>query len=267
MKYLRYRRVSKNEKDTGSVSLEWQAAEIQRWCDRHKIKDSQDFCDNGVTAQRPLGRRKEGKKLLVNAENGPCTVICAHQDRIFRSTREFLNQTFQWASKGILFVSVNGGTDLTTSEGRCYATCMAAFHQLEREKTSERAISRGAERKQLGMRYLRDAPYGFRFEGEVTDEKGKKSGGTLLRNEEEQKQIAWMKEKQSQGWTLRKIAAGLNAAGVPTRRGKPWKHSSVATILDTAKARLSKRKPKDGREHLAPDLTIHVEPDEKDGDE
>jgi DNA invertase Pin-like site-specific DNA recombinase len=261
MKYLSYRRVSRNEKDTGSVSLEWQAAEIQRWCERNKVKEIHDSHDDGVSAKKPLGKRPGGKELLDRANGGPCTVICAHMDRIFRSTREFLNQTFEWASKGILFVPVNGGADLNTPEGRAIATCFAAFHQLEREKTSERAITRGLQRKKSGMRYLWGAPYGFRFEGETIDKKGKKSGGTLSRNEEEQAWILKMKEWKSKGWTLREIAAELNKLGVPTRKGKPWIHSSVQKVLDTAKARLSKRKREDGKGVAAPDLTIHVEPD------
>ena len=119
----------------------------------------------------------------------------------------------------------------------------------------------------MGMRYLRDAPYGFRFDGEVTDEHGKKSGGTLVRDENEQAHIAKMRDWQSRGWTLRKIAAALNMAGVPTRRGKPWSHSSVQKILDTAAARMSKRKREDGKGHAAPDLALHFESETKDGEE
>jgi DNA invertase Pin-like site-specific DNA recombinase len=267
MKYLSYRRVSKNEKDTGSVSLEWQAAEIGRWCARNKVAQIQDSHDDGVTARKPLSKRPGGKELLERANGGPCTVVCAHMDRIFRSTREFLNQTFEWASKGVLFVSVNGGMDLTTAEGRCFATCMAAFHQLEREKTSERNRSRGQQRKEMGARYLRDAPYGFRFQGETTDERGKKSGGTLVRDENEQAAITKMKDWRRSGWSLRKIAAGLNVAGIAPRRGECWSHTSVQAILETASARLSKKKAKDGKGHVAPDLSIHVEPQEKDGEE
>ena len=267
MKYLSYRRVSKNEKDTGSVSLEWQEAEIKRWLARHKVPDCKDFPDDGVTARKPLGKRKGGKELLAAAEGGPCTVICAHMDRVFRNTREFLNQTFEWASKGILFISVNGGMDLQTAEGRCFATCMAAFHQLEREKTSERNRTRGQQRKDTGQRHCAYAPYGFRWEGVTVDEKGRKSGGSLVRDETEQGWIAKMKDWQVKGWTLRRVAAELNSRGVPTRKGKPWIHSSVQKVLDTAKARLSKKKRDDGNGHVAPDLTLHVEPDEKDGDE
>lgn len=261
MKYLSYRRVSKNEKDTGSVSLEWQEAEIQRWCARNKVTKIEDSSDNGVTARKPLGKRPGGKELLDRADRGPCTVVCAHMDRVFRSTREFLNQTFEWASKGILFVAVNGGMDLLTAEGRCFATCMAAFHQLEREKTSERNLGRGKERKRLGMRHCAYAPYGFRWDGVVVDEEGKTKGGTRVRDEGEQSWITKMLEWQSKGWSLRRIAAQLNDSGVPTRKGKPWIFSSVQKVLDTARARLSKKKREDGKGHAAPDLTIHVEPD------
>ena len=258
MKYLSYRRVSKNERDTGSVSLEWQAAEIKRWCERYKVKEIQDSFDDGVTARKPLGKRPGGKELLERANGGPCTVVCAHMDRIFRSTREFLNQTFEWASKGILFVAVNGGVDLVTAEGRCFATCMAAFHQLEREKTSERSLSRGAQRKRSGMRHCAYAPYGFRWDGITTDDDGKKSGGVPVRDEIEQQWISKMREWQAKGWSFRRIADELNSLQVPTRKGKPWIFTSVRKILTTAKARLSKRKREDGKGHAAPDLNVYL---------
>lgn len=267
MKYLSYRRVSKNEKDTGSVSLEWQAAEIQRWCARNKVAHIDDSEDDGVTARKPLEKRRGGKELLERANGGPCTVVCAHMDRVFRNTREFLNQTFEWATRGVLFVAVNGGTDLSTPEGRAIATCFAAFHQLEREKTGERNRSRGQHRKQTGLRHCAYAPYGFRWEGGTIGQDGKKKDESPVRDEKEQAQIVKMREWQSRGWSLREIAAELNRLGVPTRKGKPWIHSAVQKILDTAKARLSKKKREDGKGHAAPDLTIHVKPDEKDGDE
>jgi transposase len=144
---------------------------------------------------------------------------------------------------------------------------MAAFHQLEREKTSERAVTRGKERKRLGMRYLRDAPYGKRFEGETVDAKGKRSGGTEVDDEKEQAVIMKMKKWRSQGWTLRRIANELNKTGVPTRRGKPWSKSSVHDILDTIDERLGKKKREDGKGNTGPDLKPFVEGDFKEPEE
>jgi DNA invertase Pin-like site-specific DNA recombinase len=267
MKYLSYRRVSKREKDTGSVSLEWQRAEIDRWLSRKKVILDKDHCDDGISAQRPLGRRPGGSQLVADAADGPCTVICAHMDRIFRSSREFQNQTYEWASKGILFVAVNGGVDLATPEGRCFAVCMSAFHQLEREKVSERAISRGVERKRLGMRHLRDAEYGFRFDGETIDSEGKRHGGKYVRDEAEQAVIKKIREWRRNLWTLRKIAAELNILGIETRRGKPWQHSSVQKIIDTISERIGKKKKQEDHGLAAPCLTLHVDENFKESGE
>ena len=266
MKYVSYRRVSKRERDTGSCSLGWQAAEIARWCEKKGVELADDFSDDGQSAGRPLRRRPKGAALLAAAADGDCTIIVAKADRIFRETEEFLTTWSQWMRQGVVLKSANDELDMLSAAGKLTATIQAAVAEYERETIGERTRTRIQHRKQAGLRYLRDARYGFRFQGEVVDENGKKSGGTEVMDESEQATIAKMKDWQSRGWTLRKIASALNVAGVPTRRGKPWKHSSVAEILSTAKARLSKKKGEDGKGHVSLDLNVYLPHDIEEGD-
>ena len=265
MKYIRYRRVSRAEKDTGSSSLEWQAAQIDEWCQKNKVQTEKDFSDDGVSAKKPLRRRPRGVELMAEAAQGPCTIIVAKLDRIFRDTEDFLVTWGEWARHGVVLESVNDRLEMLTASGKLSATIIAAVHQWERQTTGERVKAASLQKKRTGLRYAPVAPYGFLFEGETTDGEGKKHGGTLLRTEDEQRVIESMKEWHRRGWTLRKIAAKLTCDGVPTRHGKPWSHSTVKKILQTAGVRLSKKPREDGQGHAAPDLTIHVEPEKEDG--
>jgi DNA invertase Pin-like site-specific DNA recombinase len=267
MKFYSYRRVSKDPKDTGSVSLEWQASEIRRWLSENKKELSEDFCDDGVSARRPLRARKGGAALVRATAGGNCTVIVAKVDRIFRDTQDFLVTVNEWARRGVILESVNDRLDLVSPAGEFMATVMAAVNQLERRTVGERNKTRGIHRKESGQRYLRDAPYGFRFDGETTDENGKKSGGTLVKDDLEQAVLLKISQHRGRGFPLRHIAEELNKGGVPTRRGRPWSHSTIRKLLNTMRSRLSKKRREDGKGHAAPDLTIHVEPDEKDGEE
>ena len=267
MKYYSYRRVSKKEKDTGSVSLPWQKSEIDRWLTQRKVALDGDFPDDGVSAQKHLRDRPQGALLMNAAAEGPCTVIVAKLDRVFRDTEDFLVTWSEWNRGGVILDSVNDKLEMLTATGKLSATIIAAVHEWERETIGERTRSRGLQRKQTGLRYLRDAPYGFRFEGEVTDEKGRKSGGTLVKDEREQGVIQMIRNWRKAGLTLRKIAAGLNIAGEPTRRGKPWIHSSVQTIIDTVKARIAQKKREDGAGPAAPDLNLYDERKSKEDQE
>jgi|SRR5579871_1528560 len=267
MKYFSYRRVSKDPKDTGSVSLEWQAAEIKRWLASKKRELSGDFVDDGVSAKRPLHRRKGGAELMWATEKGNCVVIVAKVDRIFRDTQDFLTTVNEWARRNVTLESVNDHLDLVSPTGEFIATVMAAVNQLERRTTGERNRTRGMHRKKTGLRHCAYAPYGFRWEGMEVDEDGKTTGGTPVPDEAEQRWIAKMREWQRNGWSLREIAAELNKLKVPTRKGGPWIHTSVQKVIDTARARLSKKRREDGKGYAAPDLSLHVGPEEKDGEE
>jgi len=261
MKYFSYRRVSKREKVTGSCSLEWQAGEIQRWCDKRNVALDGDFADDGVTAAKPLRRRPKGAELLAAVAGGDCTVIVAKADRMFRETEEFLETWREWADKGVDLKSPNDVLDRLSASGRLNATILAAVAEFERLTIGERTRTRIEHRKKSGMRHCAYAAYGWRWEGVTVDAEGKKSGGFSVPNEEEQRWIAKMRDWEEKGWTLRRIAAELNRLGVPTRKGSGWRHSSVSKILNTATARLRKRKLDDGKTCAAPDLTLRIKRD------
>ena len=129
MRYLSYRRVSKDPKDTGSVSLDWQAAEIKRWLVENKKELAEEFVDDGVSARRPLRARKAGAALMLATLKGNCTVIVAKVDRIFRDTQDFLTTVNEWARRGVTLESVNDHLDLVSPAGEFMATVMAAVHQ------------------------------------------------------------------------------------------------------------------------------------------
>jgi hypothetical protein len=57
------------------------------------------------------------------------------------------------------------------------------------------------------------------------------AAGILVRNEREQRAIAWMRQLQRDGKSLRQIAAMLNERGIEPKKAKKWLHSSVLRIL------------------------------------
>ena len=84
-----------------------------------------------------------------------------------------------------------------------------------------RRLRRGREHKAASGGYAHGAPpYGFRPDS-----------GQLLPEPEEQRVILTMIEMRDAGLSLRDIAAGLNEAGVPSKRGGRWHPQTVARVL------------------------------------
>ena len=59
-------------------------------------------------------------------------------------------------------------------------------------------------------------------------------GEHLVDDPAEQHTLARLRALRAAGQTQRKIAARLNAEGLTTRTGSPWRHQYVANLLRTA---------------------------------
>ena len=57
-------------------------------------------------------------------------------------------------------------------------------------------------------------------------------GRTLVPNPAELVALVEVRRWRSEGRSLRRIAADLQALGVPTKSGRPWSHSTVQALLD-----------------------------------
>lgn len=241
MRYLIYHRVSRDEKHTGSCSLPWQKQETDAWLARNKVQFDKEYEDNGVTAVLPLRERPEGKELWEEAAKGGCVVLCAKLDRVFRNNEDFARTVPEWTRQGIIFVSALEVFDLTTKYGRFVAGIMSLTAQLEVETIRERNLESKAFRRSRGMRLNQEAPYGYRYHGEIAKPEGGFTGGVLVKDAGEQRVIGEIKRWRKQGMSIGKITSALNAAGYPTRRGGQWGRSMVQKLLETMKERTGKR--------------------------
>ncbi|MCB9764450.1 MAG: recombinase family protein [Alphaproteobacteria bacterium] len=77
-------------------------------------------------------------------------------------------------------------------------------------------------RSRAGKRISRHLPYGYRL-GE--------DGDSLVEVPEELSVLERMKALRARGLSYQRVAATLDAEGLPTRKGKPWASSSVRQIL------------------------------------
>lgn len=245
-----YGRISRQERDTGTISRDVQINTVQPHLGYKVDLDNVWFFDNGVSGSVPLANRPEGKKLLATAAASPCRIVVAKLDRLFRSGRDFYNTVAEWDKQGIQLVCVTEGFDMSTIFGRAVAGILAVVAELERNIIADRIRDSVKARRRAGRRYSADAPYGWRFEPTGKLLAGDRPEVAMVINEDEmswtQLMIGWRK----QGESYRKICARLTIAGCLTRHGQPWKAETVRVIvkrrlreLADAGPRLTKNRP------------------------
>jgi DNA invertase Pin-like site-specific DNA recombinase len=234
--YVTYRRVSVDERVTGSCSLDWQYRECSRYLEKLGAVEEVDYCDDGTSASIPLRERKQGRNLFNLSAGQDYVIVAAKTDRVFRSVEDMAITCRMWRDRNIQFVSATEGFDLQTVFGRFQFQILCCFAELEREMIADRTRQANATRKASGMRVAAEAPYGWKYAGETIDADGRKSGGILEECKEEQKVLERMASMKKQGSSLRAIAGDLLADGFLTRAGKPWAHTSIKHVLLQAQA-------------------------------
>lgn len=99
----------------------------------------------------------------------------------------------------------------------------------DRVMTSSALIRSAMDRKRgKSERISGRIPYGFRLAGD---------GKSLIADEAEKEVVDTILAMRARGFTLRQIVAALNLMGAPTKGGKPWRLSTVHSLLSKALVR------------------------------
>jgi len=226
MKAIAYLRVSTDEQAEEGISLEAQASTIDSYC-RMRGFDLVDVVeDRAVSGSIPLAERKNGRRVLELVANGQAgAVVALKLDRLFRDCVDCLTVVGRWDQTGVALHLVDLGgqaVDTSSAMGRFFLTVMAGAAEMERNLIRERTRLALAEKRRQGE-HVGSVPFGFDLDG---------PGGRLIPNPEETAVIERICELRGQKLSLRSIAAVLNAAGVPTKRGSQWSGAHVLRVLD-----------------------------------
>jgi site-specific DNA recombinase len=222
MRALGYIRVSTAEQAASGHSLQAQADRIRAWCEARELDLVATVTDEGVSAGKPLERRKGGAGLLARMAAGDADVVVVVSiDRIFRDAQDGLNTLLGVDGKGgMALQSVNDPCDTTTAMGRFILTVWLARAQLEREQTCERnqAISRSlrAQGRPNGS-----TPYGCVVQG-----------GRMYRDPATWPTRDWIASQREAGTTLAALAALLSERNVPAPNGGArWSRNTLNELV------------------------------------
>ena len=222
-----YVRVSSTRQAEEGVSIEAQVRRVKAYAEyrNYVLPDEHIFIDEGISAGMPLWNRPAGKLMRKQIMCSEATHLLAFKmDRLFRNTRDCLATVDELQVEGVHmhFCEFDGGPmDTTSATGRMFLTVLAAFGELERGLISERTKLAIAHLKHNMRRFTKDI-YGWDVDPD----------GGLVPNQTEQEWIDWMRERFfNKDVSASQIARELNAKGVPTKRGKQWRHAGVLRTI------------------------------------
>jgi len=195
--------------------------------------------DNDISASN--GKRRPAFERLVEIMgNGETTaVLTYHCDRLYRrgADLERLVKTVESSGAQVHTVAA-GDVDLSTASGRMVARMLGAASQHEVERLGERLKMKFDELAAKGSAPGGVTPFGYSRKWPLKAN-GERLPGYYVVNPDEAGALKTMARRVLEGASLLSIARELDAAGIKTRKGRPWHHSTVrASLVNPAVAGL-----------------------------
>lgn len=134
---LLYARLSLTTEE--SVSIERQLVANRRYAQARGWEVIGEEVDDGVSATRKAPEERPGWQRILAAADGADVVVVWKVDRLARRVLDFLNADRALQSHGAGLVAVEDPIDMTTAQGRAFATMLAVFGEMEAAAISARA--------------------------------------------------------------------------------------------------------------------------------
>ncbi len=219
-----YARVSSDDQaERGTI--ETQRAEIARWLDRHPDFDLvATFEDDGVSGTIPLKLRPAGARLMADAMAGRFDCLLVYKvDRLGRDAVDLMGVRRRLATLEVRLLSVHEGEPDTLSYN---VQAVVADYQRETFlRTTKDGIRRAArEGRSVGGIIA----FGYRVAGDKGNRRLEPDTAPLWADRSAVDIVRQMYQRVGlEGWSCTRVAAELNALGVPThysRDGRLVKH-------------------------------------------
>lgn len=172
--------------------------------------------------------------MLADLEAGRVNAVVVWDlDRLTRRPIEIEEFIDLADRKGVSLASVGGDVDLSTDNGRLFARIKGAVARAEIERKSARQRSANEQRAAAGRPHAGRRCFGYSADGQAL-------------RDEEAREVRRAVDAFLRGTAIRRIAMMMNAAGVTTTAGNPWRSTEVRRMLANpryARVRLHRGEP------------------------
>lgn len=220
-----YARISVTSEE--SVSLERQVEAAEQYAAARGWQVVETFRDDGVSATHNKPEDRAGWRALLASPASFDAVVVWKVDRLARRVLDFLHADEALQGRGAGIVAVEQTIDMTTAEGRGFATMLAVFGEMEAAAISARVAAARSHLVRAGRVVGGTVPYGWRS---VPNPDG--AGHVLAQDPDRIDFVRGMVDRAVRGDTVYSIVQWLNATGAPTPTGRgAWVYSTVERIL------------------------------------
>jgi len=216
MKIVSYLRVSTAKQ----TSTEEQQGIIQGWVKANGHKLYKVIVDKGVSGSTT--ERDGYKELLQLIENREVDAVVGWEiSRIGRGMINTLKLLKLCMDKKIALIGIGDNCDSRTQIGRTQIKLLMVLYENEAETIGRRLSEIRKQKKEDGKVYNGRIMYGM-----------KRVGDRLEKCEDEIKNIRWIKNMNSRGYSYYKIANMLNDKDIPTKEGGKWQHTIIKRVMN-----------------------------------
>lgn len=214
-----------------SVSIERQLDSGRAYAKARGWEVVLEAVDDGVSATKNRPEDRVGWRKILDSQERFEAVIVWKVDRLARRVLDFLHADEALRARGAGIVAVEDPVDMTTAQGRAFATMLAVFGELEAAAISARVTAARRAIVEAGRRAGGRPPFGWR---NVPNPDG--PGYVLAQDPERIGVVRDLVLGALEGASLHSLARGLEARGVAPRaragrKSGRWHEASVETIL------------------------------------
>jgi len=213
-----YARVSTEDQAKEGFSIAAQCKRLNAYCKARGWQVSGEYVDEGHSGRsinRPAYQR------MMSEKDGWDVLVVLKMDRIHRNSKNFtfmMDSLKEWNKE---FNSMQESFDTTTAIGRFVMDTIQRIAQLESEQIGERVKMGMTQKAKKGKGVLGSGvPYGYVYHEHH-----------LVIVPEESLVVQKIYEDYLALLSLQEIVDGLNARGVPTKKGFRWQKATVRNIL------------------------------------
>jgi site-specific DNA recombinase len=220
VRVIGYIRVSTDEQASHGVSLAAQTEKVRGYCNLYEL-DLVELIDDPGASAKTL-ERPGLERALTQLRRGEAEgIVVAKLDRLTRSVVDMATLVADYFGEraGKSLFSVADAIDTRTAAGRMVLNILVSVSQWERETIGERTRDALRHKRTVGEVYG-PTPLGYA----VVD-------GRLVEVAAEMRAVDEVRRLAQTGASVRAICAAMGAGGYRTKRGGPWRPSSVQSIL------------------------------------
>jgi site-specific DNA recombinase len=226
-----YARISVTNEE--SVSLDRQVEAAEQYAAARGWQVVETFRDDGVSATHNKPEDRAAWRALLDSPESFDAVVVWKVDRLARRVLDFLHADEALQARGAGIVAVEQTIDMTTPEGRGFATMLAVFGEMEAAAISARVAAARSHLVRAGRVVGGTVPYGWQS---VKNPDG--AGYVLAQDPDRVDYVRGAAERVLAGGSIYSTVQWLNEVGAPlpngsqaSRKREGWAYSTVERLL------------------------------------